>query len=70
VHDNRASRAVILAADTPYWGRIFPTCHCIPRGGKAIAPEAWVRCEATEACTYSMSPALQGTTKAETHQDP
>ena len=44
-------RVQSLAADTPFWGRIFPTCHYIPRGGKAIAPEAWVCCEATEACT-------------------
>ena len=45
------ARVQSLAADTPFWGRIFPTRHYIPRGGKAIAPEAWVCCEATEACT-------------------
>jgi hypothetical protein len=66
---NRASRAVISGLFS-ISGQILPTCHYMPRGGKAIAPKAWVRCEATEACTTPMSPALQGTIKAETQQEP
>jgi len=43
----------LRTASSPYRDRIFLTCHYIPRGNKAIAPEAWAGCESTEACTAS-----------------
>jgi hypothetical protein len=47
---HRASRAVIsgLFAGS---GKNLPTRHYIFRGGDATAPEAWVCCETTEACS-------------------